>query len=1342
MKFINNLKIREKLSLLFLVLLLPLIFFVINSAKVEIDERVQLIEAGINLEESELITNLVHELQKERGLSAGFLASEGTSFSIRLQAQRIITDEMIRALQNYLEDKQRVINQGYILSELLTYRKQIDNLTIDNQEWNEYYNLLRDVFLRRINNNANRINDQEVRLQLTAHANLANAKQYMGQLRTHLNIILTEKSFDYQQFNLLGSLYTLYRINLQDFTSRAADSVLAKYRTTLNNQDYLEVNNFIFELEKSPDMDISSYDPLTWFAKFTIAIDDLREVEILSIETLKNRMTFKLAEKHITLIIYFSIVLVALIIAFSLAVYIIRYINNSIYILKNASDQLSYGLANVQAPIYSKDELGELAASFRNMSSNSESLSFVAKEIGQGNYDISIPSKGPQDILGNALQQMKASLKSLSEENEIRSWLLNGISRLNDIMGGVNNIPEVSQKIIGHLCDYTSSGVGAIFIADENQVCHFTAGYGIDNSSLPAFTFAQGRSGETILQRKIVHLNEVPGHSFKLVTGLSEENLYHIVMCPVYFEDFPIGLIELASPKPYSEQTITFLEEAVNRIAIMINSIQTSLRTQELLHETQNQAEELETQQEELRQMNDELKKQKDQLQVSEEELKVSQEELQEKNKELEERAIELEEQYDKIKMKNVELEEVRQAIELKVMQVESISRYKTEFLANMSHELRTPLNSILILSKLMMDEVEKAGLNKQAEHAKVIHSSGNDLLKLINEILDLSKIESGHIRLEIKDLPLKHLNLADEFKQIAKEKSIDYNVDISEDTPEIMVTDEFRLRQILKNLLSNAFKFTPSKGKVSLKIFPYKGKKNFNSANLNDSQQIIAFSISDNGEGIPADKHQLIFEAFQQADNSTTRKFGGTGLGLSISRELAILLGGEIQLQSEVGKGSIFTLYLPDKIEKIAEKTNNKFSISLNRQESIPSQELNVTNHMDEKEKVILVVDDDRGFNNIVAEFARNKKFKVLQAYTGNEALKMLKDKPDAILLDIHLPDMNGLDILKMIRENKGLKNTKVHIMSAYNQAMNDGEIEFDEYLPKPVTLEQIGNAFNKLSRSPIKKVLIVEDNKTENHAISQLLASEQIESVSALSGNEALEILTDRADEIDAVILDLMLPDMDGYQVMEKIRVLQDQKGLPIIIYSGKDLSEQEEIKIKKYANTIIIKNEYSYLRLMDEVKLFLLRMNELLTEKKDGARELHIASNILKGKKVLLVDDDMRNIYSLYNALEQQGMEVVVAHDGKEALQKLEEEINVDIVLMDIMMPEMDGIECTQKIRLIEDYKDLPVIALTAKAMKGDKEKCIQAGASDYLSKPVDMERLISLMRVWVYDRKFKK
>ncbi|MFW5831574.1 MAG: response regulator, partial [Prolixibacteraceae bacterium] len=598
-----------------------------------------------------------------------------------------------------------------------------------------------------------------------------------------------------------------------------------------------------------------------------------------------------------------------------------------------------------------------------------------------------------------------------------------------------------------------------------------------------------------------------------------------------------------------------------------------------------------------------------------------------------------------------------------------------------------------------------------------------------------------------IRETNVRSLNAPEEFKEQAKNKNITYTVKIEKNVPEQIKTDQFRLGQIIRNLLSNAFKFTPEGGKIDFHVYNMKNPENLHSDRLKGAQEVVAFAVKDNGVGIPDEKQEAIFEAFRQADASTTRKFGGTGLGLSICRELAALLGGEIQLESEIEKGSTFTLYLPvDPKIKAGKKAPELIPpVKQEKTDFTASPAAHSVSPPETKTKAgkngtsIMIIEDDKGFNNVLADFARNKQFHVEQAFTGAEGLKKLhKSPPDALLLDVNLPDMTGWDILRNMIKNNLLKRVQVHIMTAYDYKNELTDYPaFNNFLQKPVTLESVSKAFLKIAgkNEQLKSMLIIEDNEVENHAIADLLNGHGIATISAFSGKEALEKM--EADKPDGVILDLKLPDTDGYQVMEEIR--KKDAELPIIVYSGKDIDIQEERKLKKYANTIIIKNDYSYQRLMDEVKLFLHQVDRRLTDKKQFKIDLHVPDTVLKNKKVLLVDDDVRNIYSLYSVLEKEGMKIIVANDGKEAIEKLKEAEKVDIILMDVMMPEMDGIETTKKIKKMPEYRNIPVIAVTAKAMMEDREKCIQAGASDYVSKPIDIEKLVSLMRVWVYDAK---
>jgi hypothetical protein len=1353
MKLLKNLKIRDKLLLLFFILLIPLLYFVITGTMAVITKQEELNAFHKNLEEAELISTLIHELQNERALSNGYLSSQGKEFRKELLAQRQLTNQARFRLEAYLEESERELPQMATFDNQPVLRSEIDQLKQDSVREESFYGEIREGLMVRVGNMAHKMDDEEARNLLLAHNSLLNAKHELGRIRSLTSSLFASPVLTMQEYKNFGTLKTLFEQSLQNFVRGASPGVLKAYNTHTSSSTFSEVNTLINSIEQNPQINLSNLDAGTWYQKFTVAITNMREVEVLSIQAIKKLMEGKIEANNRLLLFYIFFVVLSLVLAIIVAVFIIRYVSDAILSLRDVSEKLSRGETDVAISVDAEDELGDLAKSFGKLAGNNIQLAAVAEAIGQGKYDIEVALTGPQDVLGYSLNTMRQRLRALSQEQENRNWMLNGIANLNDLMSGASDIKQTARLITTYLCEYLQAQAGVFYLNNERGSFIFTAGYATNEESLqmPVFKIGEGVSGQAVAQRKILLLENVPDQYLSIRTGMAEIPPSQLMLIPLHFSEEIIGLIELASRQGFSPRQQQFLEEVSARIALVVHTLQANFKTQELLHETQNQSEELAAQQEELRQVNTELREQKEQLVASEEELRVSQEELQEKNQELEE-------QYESIRIKNREIEEARQAIELKIQQVETVSRYKSEFLANMSHELRTPLNSIMILSSLLAEDMQKRGLEKLAEHSRIIHNSGGDLLKLINEILDLAKIESGQIGLEIAEVQVDRLNAGREFRQLAEDRGIEFDVQIRPDAPATITTDAFRLEQILKNLLSNALKFTQAGGKVTLQIFKPKNVL-YRSNSLIEAPETIAFAVTDTGIGIPKSKQALVFEAFQQADTSTTRKYGGTGLGLSICRELAALLGGEIHLYSEEGKGSTFTLYLPTHVQAgqsaispvsihatTSSNTGNTDTRMLARETTVPSlpyAEINANG----KSKKIIIVEDDPNFNNALADFARSKDFTVVQAFTGTQGWELIKKHiPDAVLLDIQLPEINGWDILKMMRADARLKQVQVHVMSAYDKQDVESALQNEEFIPKPLTLEKIDKAFAQIAgslNSKLQNILVVEDNLIENKAIIELLAANNIHAIPAYSGTEALETL--QHARVDGIILDLKLPDMEGYTVMEKIRATIGGEDLPIVIYSGKDLSMEEENKLKKYTNTVIIKNEFSYLRLMDEVKLFLQKVQDKLQSKQDKSTaivdtpmDLHVPGEVLQDKKVLIVDDDVRNIYSLYTVLERQGMQITIANDGKEALQKLQEEKDVNIVLMDTMMPEMDGIECTRKIRQQSQFKTLPIIALTAKAMKGDREKCLEAGASDYISKPLDVDKLLSLMRVWVYDQ----
>ncbi len=706
-------------------------------------------------------------------------------------------------------------------------------------------------------------------------------------------------------------------------------------------------------------------------------------------------------------------------------------------------------------------------------------------------------------------------------------------------------------------------------------------------------------------------------------------------------------------------------------------------------------------------------------------------------NQELEERSSLLEEKNQLIQERNLDIQQ-------KAEQLEQSTKYKSEFLANMSHELRTPLNSILLLSKLMADNED---LDKEyTEYASVIQSSGQGLLSLIDEILDLSKIEAGKMSLEVADITLDEVvtDMRSLFNPIANDRNLKLEILIRENLPKQISTDKMRLEQILKNLLSNAFKFT-TQGKVSLTV------------SINQSYKTLAFKVSDTGIGIAKEKLNLVFEAFQQADGSTRRKFGGTGLGLSISRELAKLLGGEITLESEEGVGSTFTLTIPvnfadnesfleeqktnkeaqDKVlyKEILQKPAERYTV-----EHIPVEVQDDRENIQQGDKVILIIEDDTAFAKTLLDFTRKRDYKGIVAVRGDVGIEMANQyNPLAILLDIQLPVKDGWQVMEELKSNPKTRPIPVHIMSSLSvkrESLLKGAVDF---IDKPVALDHMKLIFEKLedalSRSP-KKVLIVEENQQHAKALSFFLSTSNIQTLVVSNVNESIEAL--QRKEVDCVILDMGIPDRNAYDTLEVIKKSEGLENLPIIIFTGKNLSRGEETRIKQYADSIVLKTAHSYQRILDEAGLFLHLVEEKGKTVMPARDHLGGLNEVLKNKVVLIADDDVRNIFSLTKALEQHKMTILPATDGKEALKVLSENPKVDVVLMDMMMPELDGYQTTTLIREMPAYKNLPILAVTAKAMMGDREKCIAAGASDYISKPVDVDQLISLLRVWLYDK----
>ncbi len=1054
-------------------------------------------------------------------------------------------------------------------------------------------------------------------------------------------------------------------------------------------------------------------------------------------------------------------VIVLLIIILSLIVYLLTFYISSIITkpmqeLTESIDAIAKGSVNKEIHLHAKDELGHLADSFRGMQHNLKEVINHTKDIAAGNFQTVLQPKSKEDDLSIALNKMSESLKVASENDKKLDWLKSGLNSLNEKMRGSQDVELLTSDIISFITKYLDGLVGVLYLFDEEQnLLRLTSSYAFTNRKEMAghFALGEGLVGQVAKEKQMITLSKLPEDYSRIRSATGNLPPRFLLIAPILFENKLIGVVEMGSLEEFSEQKLEFLREALNTIGIAINVSLASTRMAVLLHKTQEQAQELQAQQEELRQSNEELEEQTKALKESEGSLQTQQEELRVTNEELQERTRELEKQRNDIKRKNDALEQATEDIGQKAKELELASKYKSEFLANMSHELRTPLNSILVLSQLLAGNKDNNLTNKQVEYASTIKSSGTDLLNLINEILDLSKVEAGKLDLSLEKISFGEImsNLEQVFLPIAEDKNLKFKTHIGEGLPDYIVTDSGRLQQILRNFCSNALKFT-SDGEVKIDVFKPSSDQKFKSIKL-AAEQCVGFSVKDTGIGIPKDKLRVVFEAFQQVDGTTSRRFGGTGLGLTISRSFAELLKGEIQLKSVEGEGSEFILFVPLKLEgnllqieneperqtpklsKPKEKASEQVQRAANEVEPLAENPRSSKNA-----NLILIIEDDADFSSVLDGLARDKGFDTLVSADGEKGLHYADYyQPDAILLDVGLPGIDGWEVMDRLKENPQTRHIPVHFISGADKPMDALKMGAIGFLSKPVNLETLNEVFNRIEKMvahPVKKLLIVEDDEIMRNSIVELIGGQDVQSVPVASGKEACEMLA--KESFDCVILDLGLRDMSGFDLLEKIRKNKDAQRLPVIIYTGKDLSRQEEERLQKYADSIIIKGVKSPERLLSETTLFLHRVEAQLPEEKQKIlhRVHHDKEEILKDKLVLVVDDDMRNVFALSSVLEEKGMNIIVGRNGREGIEKLQAQPEIDLVLMDIMMPEMDGYEAMQRIRKMDAFKKIPIIALTAKAMKDDRNKCIAAGANDYLSKPVDSDKLVSLLRVWLY------
>jgi HAMP domain-containing protein/signal transduction histidine kinase/DNA-binding response OmpR family regulator len=992
------------------------------------------------------------------------------------------------------------------------------------------------------------------------------------------------------------------------------------------------------------------------------------------------------------------------------------------------------------------DNVNQLAA---NLTTQVRAIAQVATAVTKGDLSrtIELEAQGEMAALKDNINEMIRNLKDTTLKNSEQDWLKTNLAKFSRMLQGQKDLLTVGKLILSELAPVVSAQQGVFYNVDsskpEDPTLKLLASYAykerknIDNR----FRMGEGLVGQCALEKEKILLTNAPSDYIKITSGLGEAAPVNIMVLPVVFEGQVKAVLELASFEKFSTTHQTFLDQLTELIGIVLNTIEANMRTEDLLRKSQSLASELQSRQEE----------------------------LQTTNAQLEEKAKLLAEQNFEVERKNHEVEMARQALEEKAKQLAITSKYKSEFMANMSHELRTPLNSLLILSDQLSRNPEKNLTLKQVEFAKTIHSSGNELLALINDILDLAKIESGTVIVDVGEIGLKDLGdyVDRTFRHVAENKKLDFGVELAEALPRSLHTDAKRLQQVLKNLLSNAFKFT-ERGRVALSVSQAESGWSRDHDTLNRAKSVLAFSVSDTGIGIAPDKQAIIFESFQQADGSTSRKYGGTGLGLTISREIARLLGGEIRLTSAPGVGSTFTLYLPQAYmppkparrperqtpaqqqieQQLQAESNALLAMADDGTDGEVAIELASTSmevvddsgNIGADDKVILIVENDVNFSMFLLEMAREHGFKGLITARGQAAIAMAREiKPHAVTLDINLPDIDGWRVLNRLKDDFETRHIPVYLITTEEERERGLRMGAVGALNKPVKNKEILDATFARIREFVdpqtRSLLIVNSDEAERNSIVEMCGGEDVAIKIAASAADGLAAASET--RYDAIITALELPDGSGFDLIEKLRQQNHTRDIPVIMYMPREVNRKLESQLKKVCQSQVVKDVRSPERLFDQVSLFLHRKLEALPQpKQEMLQRLHATDSVLSGKKVLIVDDDIRNIFAMTSVLERHNMNILSAETGKAAIDILGADPDIDVVLMDIMMPTMDGYDTMRAIRRQSKFRSLPIIALTAKAMKGDREKCIEAGASDYIAKPVDTEQLLGLLRVWLY------
>lgn len=1347
----NLIPINYKLALIAIVPTVVLIFFFYKVEK-EQEQKITAAQAfDQRLRFSNAINTLKSQLVMERRYSLGKLFDKNSAS--KLMEQRLLSDHAIQELDEFVQTKDldTAYKQYTFLDSLVHWRSKIDSDDIS------FNNILGDY--QKVNDRLDFFSssnyvlpDKRLDDMMRLSHLLSYASGYLASLRLSIYFHLISPSKNPLSFSEYNVSYDLLQSYLKEMNNITEQGDFQKYNANVFSNN--NVSSTLLRLEGIYNRQRvnDGYDEEIWWTESGAAMDELKNVQQELIRSISEGIE-EIKVQELKNVQNNRFLLIACLVAMVvLLIYILRNISDHLYKLQLVASNIALGHTDVEFPNFAKDYIGKLAIAMKKIDERNREMAKAASALGKNDYGVPIFSKGEHDVLGTAMQQMKQSLYQHYLNDQREMWLHGGKEKINTVLIASRTLEDFGVKVLEAMSDYLGASAGAFYMLQGGEAS-VMANLGTNDPVQRVRGFLQGNSliGKAYVSKKTSLYEQQQagqGDTLQLQSGTSFMEAKWIVIVPIVHDDEVLAILELAAVGKVQKFALDFIEQVQHNIGSALTEIKSRMRLKELLEETQAQTEELQAQHAELESLNVELEAQTNKLQASEEELRVQQAELLENNRQLEFHSRSLEEKNQVIVERNMDIRQKAEALERS-------TRYKSEFLANMSHELRTPLNSILLLSRLLTENHEGKLGEEQIEYANVIMNSGNSLLSLIDEILDLSKIESGKMSTEREDVEIERLisEMKALFLPIAREKGIELVFSAGDKVPSSINTDNLRLQQILRNLISNAVKFTAA-GSVTVIVEQHP-----------ECENKVNFRVKDTGIGIPLDKQQLVFEAFQQADGSTRRKYGGTGLGLSISRELAKLLGGHLFINSEVTDGAEFVLTMPlssdeekeaapsilellnsDNVQTLPEQQEVNAAAKVERDtvkikvvKDIPAELQDDREEIGPEDKVILIIEDDTNFAKVLVDFSRKNGYKVLTTVRGDLGIELTRQYlPLAVLLDIELPVKNGWQVMEEIKSDLRTRHIPVHIMSSHEvkkESISQGAIDF---IRKPMALDKIDEVFKKIEEAlneGARKVLILEENLKHAQALANYLQSYGVKAEIGQTIRSSIDMLKNH--EVDCVVLDMGIPDASAYKTLEMIKADAEMENLPVIIFTGKNISQSEEKKIKQYADSIVIKTAHSYERILDEVGLFLhlIEHNGGNAGADMGSRFL--LNNALNGKTVLIADDDIRNVFSLTKVLEGYKMNILVASDGREAIDILNAHgQKIDVVLMDMMMPEMDGYETIELIRKDARFGKLPILSVTAKAMTGDREKCIAVGASDYISKPVDTDQLVSLLRVWLY------